>query len=68
MAFFGEVSFPDSVEHFLAYNSVEFAYAVYFLACVAKESGHTEFLAVIIGICTAHSDKFVPRYSEFGRI
>ena len=61
VVFFGEISFPYSVEHLLAYLAVQQADTIDFLTGIAKESGHAELLAVIVGICTSHANELIPR-------
>ena len=68
VVFFGEISFPYSVEHLLAYLAVQQADTIDFLTGIAKESGHAELLAVIVGICTSHANELVPCDTKFFRI
>ena len=57
---FGHISGPDGGEHALAHLSVKPAYAVYFLAGLAEEGGHTEAFALVVGVLAAESHKVVP--------
>ena len=62
---FGHVSGPDGCEHALAHLSVEPAYAIHFLAGLAKEGRHAEALALVAGVLTAESHKVVPADTQF---
>ena len=60
VAFFWEVTLPDTREHVLRHFTVQPAHTVYFLTSVASESRHTETFARITRVDTTHIHQFVP--------
>ena len=60
MIFFREVSFPNTSKHFLRNFSVQPAYTVYFLTCIACESRHTETFIRITRINTSQVHQIFP--------
>ena len=45
---------------------MEPAHTVYFLTSLAEEGGHTELLALVVGIGAAHAHKVVPADTHAG--
>ena len=68
MIFLREISVPNRREHLLAHPAMQLTYAVDFLTCIACECRHTEFLGMIIRICTAHTNELIPRNTKLCRI
>jgi hypothetical protein len=66
--FLGEVTGPNGSEHLLRYLAVEPGYTVGLLAGIEGEDRHGEFLAVVIGVGTTHTDEVMPLDTEFGSI
>ena len=61
----GQIAGPDALEHLLADAAVEPTYTIDFLTSLAEEGGHTEFLALVLGIGAAEAHEVVPRDTKF---
>ena len=68
VVFLGIVALPDRCEHLLRHLTMEPADAIDLLTGVAGEGRHTEFLALVVGVGTTHTDELIPSDAELGRI